>query len=98
MNQLTTTLNNEYVVIATALFIGLYGLNLAKVQLPTYISNLFKNTIFRIVFLSLLLVFRFENSPHVALTIALVFVLTLDYLGRRDTKENFDYLEHYRNQ
>lgn len=91
-------LNNDYAIAIMALFISLYALDLAKMRLPTYIKNLFNNTIFRVVFLSLLLVFRFDNSPHVALTIALLFVLTLDYLNYNDVNENFAYLESYIDQ
>jgi len=91
-------LNNDYIVAIMALFITLYALDLAKMRLPSYIKNLFNNTIFRIVFLSLLLVFRFDKAPHAALTVALLFVLTLDYLSYSDVSENFLYLESYINQ
>ena len=91
-------LDNNWVAAALALFIVLYALNLGRMQLPCYIKNLFKNTPFRILFLSLLLVYRFEKAPHVALTVALIFVLTLDYLSAEETKENFAYLEAFRNE
>ena len=95
MNNL---LDNEAVAVLVALFIGLYALNLGKMKLPDYIKNLFNNTLFRIVFLSLMLVYNFNNAPHVALTIALAFVLTLDYLSAEQIKENFEYLESFRQQ
>lgn len=95
MNNL---LNNEFVAVVLALFIVLYALNLGKMELPCYIRNLFNNTIFKIVFLSLLLIYPFEHSPHVALTVALVFVLTIEYLNNREIKENFAYLESFENQ
>lgn len=88
-------LDNEWVAVAMSLFIVLYALNLGRMELPCYIKNLFNNTFFRILFLSLLLVYRFEKAPHVALTVALVFVLTLDYLSAEKTKENFAYLEAF---
>lgn len=95
---MSNLLNSEFVTVILALFIILYGVNLGKMELPCYIKNLFNNTIFRIVFLSLLLVYRFDNSPHVSLTIALAFVLTLDYLSVHEAKENFAYLESFENQ
>lgn len=95
---MTDLLNNEFTSIVLALFITLYGLNLGKMKLPCYIKNLFNNTIFRIVFLSLLLVYRFEKSPHVALTVALIFVLTLDHLNHNEIHENFAYLESFKHQ
>ena len=91
-------LDNDWVVAALALFVTLYALNLGRIELPCYIKNLFNNTLFRILFLSLLLVYRFEKAPHVAIVVALVFVLTLDYLSIRETKENFEYLEAFNNQ
>ena len=95
MNNL---LDNEFVAVLVALFIGLYALNLGKMKLPTYIKNLFNNTLFRIVFLSLMLVYRFDNAPHVALAVALAFVLTLDYLSTDQIKENFEYYEAFKYQ
>jgi hypothetical protein len=91
-------LNNQYVVIATALFLGLYGLALGRMELPDYIRNLFTNNIFRVVWLSLLLIFNLNKAPHVGIAIALIFVLTLNYLNQMEVKENFIYLESFRNQ
>ena len=91
-------LDNDWVGAALALFIVLYALNLGRMNLPCYIKNLFKNTFFRILFLSLLLIYRFEKAPHVALVVALVFVLTLDYISVEETKENFAYLEAFNSQ
>lgn len=89
-------MDNEFVAVIVALFIGLYAMNLGKMKLPSYIKNLFDNNIFKIVFLSLLLVYRFEKSPHVALAVALVFVLTIDYLYNQQVKENFLHIESFR--
>jgi len=89
-------LDNEIVTVFMALFVTLYALNLGKMQLPPYIKKLFKNTIFRIAFLSLLLVYRFEKTPHVALTVAIVFVITLDYIADEEIKENFAYLQAFK--
>lgn len=91
-------LDNEFIAVVVALFVVLYALNLGKMKLPDYIKNLFNNTLFRIVFLSLLLVYRFDNAPHVALTVALVFVLTLDYLNTEQVKENFEYFENFQHE
>lgn len=94
---MTTLFNNEIIATLAVLFIPLYALNLGKIKLPCFIENLFKNTIFKIVFLSLLLIFNFEKTPHVALTVAIIFVLTLDYLDNKEIKENFAYLEAFNN-
>jgi len=91
-------LDNEYVTILTALFIGLYGLALARTQIPDYIRNLFSNNIFRVVWLSLLIILNFDKTPHIAIVVALVFVLTLHYINKMEAQENLAYLESFRNR
>lgn len=85
-------LDKEYVTVVLGLFISLYALSLTRINLPQYIINLFENTFFRIAFLSLLLILRFEEMPHVAFTIALIFVLTLENINRIGIKENLELL------
>ncbi len=89
---------NDWIIPIIILFVIIYALNIVKIEMPTYIKNLFRNTIFKILFLSLLLVYTFEKSPYVALLIALVFVIVLDYLTIEETKENFAYLESLKTQ
>jgi len=90
-------LDNQYVAALLAIFLGVYGIAAARMELPDYIKNLFNNNIFRIAFLSLLLTQNFDRAPHVAITVALIFVLTIHYLSEQEIKENFAYLEAYRN-
>lgn len=97
MNIDLSILDNDYAVVVLALFLGLYAYSLGRMGLPNYIRNLFSNNIFRVVFLSLLLTQNLDKSPHVAVTVALVFVITLHYLGEQEIKENFAYLEAFRN-
>ena len=86
-------LDNQIIRAALILFIILYGLNLSKIKLPPYIKDLFNNTIFKIAFLSLLLMTNLHKDPHVAIIVSVVFVLTLEYLNNEEIKENFMYLE-----
>lgn len=86
-------LDNQIIRAALILFIILYGLNLSKIKLPPYIKDLFNNTIFKIAFLSLLLMTNLNKDPHVAIIVSVVFVLTLEYLNNEEIKENFMYLE-----
>ena len=95
---MNNSIDNQYVSIAVILFLVLYGYNLSKMKLPSYIKKLFDNTLFKIVFLSLLLIFNFKNTPHIAIAIAIVFILTLDALNRQETKENIMYYEAFKNQ
>jgi hypothetical protein len=89
-------IDNDVVIIILAVIVAMYA-SMVRVELPEYIKTLFRNNIFRIVFLSLLLIYSFNAAPHVALIIALVFVLTLYYLNYEETKENFAHLERFRN-
>lgn len=89
-------INNDVVVIILAIIVASYA-SMIRIELPEYIKTLFKNNIFRIVFLSLLLIYSFNASPHIALAVALVFVLTLYFLNYEEIKENFAHLEKFRN-
>lgn len=89
-------INNDVIVIILAILVAMYA-SMVRVELPEYIKTLFRNNIFRVVLLSLLLMYGFRASPHVALSIALVFVLTLYFLNIEETKENFAFLERFKN-
>jgi len=89
LTNLTDILDNEYTTIAVALFLFLYGYTLARIKLPGYIKNLFKNNIFRVLYLSLLLILTFKKAPSVAITVALVFVITMYYLNIDEIEERF---------
>lgn len=81
-------LNNDYVLAVLSILATSY-IAMSRVYLPEYIIKLFKSDWFRVLFLSLLLIIRFEKAPHVALIVALVFVASLDYIDRKETFENF---------
>lgn len=94
MNLGLSFINNQYVSIILVMLVTLYGAK-SNVKLPQFIRDLFKNNIFRVVFLSLLLVFKVNSSPTVAFTVALVFVLTMHYINQQEIKENFEYVEAF---
>lgn len=85
-----TIFENEYVSIGLALFLALYGVALSRAKLPDYVLNLFKSTAFRIAFLSLLLINNFDNTPHISIAVAVVFILTMDYLAKREIEEEVE--------
>lgn len=87
-------LNNDAVVIILALLVALYS-SMVRVELPLYLKNLFQNNIFRVIFLSLLLIFTFDKAPHVAISIALIFVITLAFLNRQERIQNFQAVLYY---
>jgi hypothetical protein len=91
-------LDNENVALGVAMFVALYGLSLGRAPLPPMIRNLFNNNLFRVAFLSLLLIANFKKTPHVAVAVALIFVVTLNYLSEEEMKEEFARLEAFRNE
>ena len=95
MNSNLSVLNNEYIFLVVASLLALYGAN-ARVELPDFIRNLFENSVFRVVFLSLLLVYKFDKAPQVATIVALVFVLTMHHLNQMEARENFQHIEAFR--
>ena len=87
--------NNEYVLAVLTIFTIVYA-SQARVDLPRWLVKLFKNDIFRIIYLSLLLMVPFETAPHVAIILAIVFVVTLEFIHRQESKEDFELLEAFK--
>jgi len=88
--------NNEYVIAVLSIFAIVYA-SQTQMHLPKWLVKLFKNDIFRIIYLSLLLIVPFETAPHVAIILAIVFVVTLKFIDRQEAHENFQLLEAYSN-
>ena len=86
----------DYVVLVISILLILYSHHIRIVP-PQFIKNLFGNNIFRVVFLSLLLIYKFEKAPHVSIFIALVFVLTMHFINKDEIKENFQYVKYINN-
>ena len=87
--------DNEQSAIIIAIMVAAYGVALAKYDLPSSIKKLFKNNIFRVFFLALLLIFTLDTVPHVAIAMALVFALTLHYINEWEIKEGLVWLNAY---
>lgn len=88
--------NHNEIASMVIIFAGiLYVLSLNNIKLPCSVKNLFNNTIFKMIFLSLLVVYTYEKTPYIALTIAVVFVMTLDYLNTEQMYENCTYLQTF---
>jgi hypothetical protein len=60
---------------------------------PKYIHDLFKNDIFRVLFLFLLLAHGFRKSPSISILVSLVFVYTMHLINEAEIKENFGYID-----
>lgn len=72
--SLAEYITNKYFVGALFLFTVLY-VKQCQTDLPQYVSSLFENDIFKIVYLSLLLMIPFKTAPHVAIFVSIAFVL-----------------------
>jgi len=81
--------NNEYVVAVLTIFAIVYA-SRAQLCLPKRLVSLFKNDIFKIVYLFLLLVVSFKTAPHVAMVVSVVFVVALNLINAHETNENFE--------
>lgn len=81
-------LDNQYVAAIIGCLVVVYA-SQGQINLPKPVRNIFKNDIFRIIFLSLLVLIGTKSPPHVALAIAIIFVLTLHFINRQETFENF---------
>jgi hypothetical protein len=98
MESNKTFADNEYFLIGMALFVGLYASFTGSTQkLPDFIKNLFNNPIFRVLILSLLLIHNFHSAPHIAITVVLLFTLTMYTINMQEIKENFSYVESFKN-
>lgn len=85
--------DNDTLVVFVLLFIALYILLSNNVQMQQYIKQTFNNMLFRVIFLSLILVYIFNKSPCVVIFIALVYVLCYERIKRNEVNENFAYLD-----
>ena len=87
MDNLKKIFGNQYISTIITIFLALYAALLGP-ELPSGLRKLFNNTIFRIIIL-FLIVYRANKDPRLAIMIAVVFVLTLDFMTRMDAKEAF---------
>jgi hypothetical protein len=62
---------------------------------PELIKNLFNNSLFRIVYLSFLFIYRFDKNPTISLTLAIFFMLTIYFINRDYLNENIGYVYTY---
>lgn len=84
--SLKELVENEYFLGMLALVVMLYS-GLSKPVLPKWISQLFKNDIFRVVFIALIAMIPAKQSPHVAIIIAIIFIMTLNFVFQEETRE-----------
>ena len=86
-STLSTVDNNVYVSTILSLFVVLYG-SLAKPELPKIIEDLFKNAVFRVLFLALIM-YRSNKEPQLSIMLAVGFTITMNLISEKQTRENF---------
>ena len=89
-------IDNPYVLGCLTIFVFAYSSN-AQMDMPDMFTDLFRNDIFRVVFLSLLLMLRFEKTPSVSILVSLFFVFVMGKIMSEETFENFKSIKSRRN-
>ena len=77
--------NNKYTSTVLTLFLVLYG-GLAGPKLPKVVKNLFKESIFRIVFLALI-VYSGNRDVKLSIILGVVFVIGMHHLSNLETEQ-----------
>lgn len=88
---MTNFLDNNYVYVVLCILIALYAKK-TQIKLPKPVIKLFSHTLFKISFLSALVIY-FNHKPHVAIIVSIVFVLTFQHIANINTKEDMRYAE-----
>lgn len=93
--MISEILDNKYVSTGVTVGLALYAALLGP-NLPPFIQQLFSNTVFRIIVLFLVVVSGNKN-PKIAIMVAVGFVLTLDYIYAKESKEAFENIKNIQN-
>ena len=81
--------NSAITIMLLGIFVVAYGIVLSRIDLSSPIMRLFNNDIFRILFLSVFLIYGFKKTPHIAVIVAIVFVMSMHFLSRLEIEEKF---------
>lgn len=82
---LESNITNIIVAAIVALYVG----NVGKIPIPEKIKNLFKNDIFRLVFLSMLIFVSMTKTPYIGISLSIIFVIIMWNVNESIFKENF---------
>ena len=84
---------NPYFATILTIILTVYAA-LASPKLPNFLKKLFDNTIFKIIIISFI-AYRANKNPQLSILIAICFVITLNYLAEKETKETFEQIERF---
>jgi len=80
--------DNMYVIGILMIIVYLYSAHM-KLNSDDILTSLFKNDIFRVFFLSLLIIIDMNDSPTISILIAMLFVIIMNRIMIKETKEGF---------
>lgn len=81
---------NDYIFVISCILVSLFATK-SKKQLPKVLKDLFKNTLFKIVILSLLLILL-NKKPHVAILVAIIFVVVMEAISNDELEKTKEYM------
>lgn len=88
--------SNSLLNLALAVVVALYAYK--RYEIPTMIKDVVNNDIFRLVFLTVFITPVLRKTPSLAVTLAILFLMTLYYINEQEKRENMIYVESYRQQ
>lgn len=88
-------LNSSFILVILSIFIGLYG-TIINHHSHSFLKKLFINPIFKIVFLSMLLIYRIDNMPIISFAIIIFFILSSQKINDTNIKQNLDYFKGFK--
>jgi len=83
---------NLYVKAIVVMLILLYTASI-RPNLPSYLKNLFNNSIFKVVVL-FFVVMRARKDPVLSLAVAVAFVVTINCISQQQAKEAFKIVDN----
>ena len=86
-SEIVSPIKGSYILNFFIVFVIIYS-SVSKMQIPSFITDLFKYDYVRALFLSLLLIFNFTNAPYAAMAIVILFVISMNHIAN-EKKENF---------
>jgi chromate transport protein ChrA len=84
---------NPYFATILTIILTVYA-SLASHKLPNFLKKLFDNTLFKIIIISFI-AYRANKNPQLSILIAVCFVITLNFLAEKETKETFEQIERF---
>jgi hypothetical protein len=95
-SKISTVLNNDYVTAVLTILTIVYA-SMAAPNLPSWFVKLFRSNLFKILYLTLLLMIPIKQSPHVAIIVAIFFVATLNFINKNDNIKKLFVVSEYKN-